>query len=124
MDSDDIEYEDEYVDAQAELPPVLDPQVEKEIQLVLAGSTIVKSSFNAVRTVLEKERHGTNGTDLVREMMSRRFIEVRNFRMGYIPSVNPDTHTHASSPHTHTRPPPHTHTPLEPTLLFIYIITM
>ncbi|KAG8949928.1 hypothetical protein FRC04_008231 [Tulasnella sp. 424] len=93
MDSDDIEYEDEFVDAQAELPPVLDPQVEKEIQLVLAGSTIVKSyegtsqysqrgpsacglaSFNAVRTVLEKERHGTNGADLVREMMSRRFIE-------------------------------------------------
>lgn len=96
MNSDDIEYEDEYVDAQAELPPVLDPQIEKEIQLVLAGSTIVKSyggtsqysqrgpsacglaSFNAVRTVLEKEGHGTNGADLVREMMSRRFIEVRN----------------------------------------------
>lgn len=93
LDSDDIEYEDEYIDAQAELPPVLDPQVEKEIQLVLAGSTIVKSyggtsqysqrgpsacglaSFNAVRTVLEKEGHGTMGADLVREMMSRRFIE-------------------------------------------------
>ncbi|KAG9047674.1 hypothetical protein FS837_001750 [Tulasnella sp. UAMH 9824] len=93
MNSDDIEYEDEYVDARAELPPVLDPQIEKEIQLVLAGSTIVKSyrgtsqysqrgpsacglaSFNAVRTVLEKEGHGTIGADLIREMMSRRFVE-------------------------------------------------
>lgn len=97
LDTDDIEYEDEYVDAQAELAPVLDPQTEKEIQLVLAGSVIVKSypgtsqysqrgpsacglaSFNAVRTVLEKECHGTKGADLVREMMSRRFIEVSDF---------------------------------------------
>lgn len=74
-----------------------DPRIEREIEVVLAGGKITKSyegtsqyahkgisacglaSCNAVRLVLDLEKEGVTGLNLVRRMMSRELVEVSRY---------------------------------------------
>ena len=77
-------------------PPLqeIDPRIQRDIDVVLAGGRVVKSyagtsqyaqrgisacglaSCNAVRRILDLEREGVTGIELVQRMMSQTLVEV------------------------------------------------